>query len=61
LKARILDVVFRKFREAPSDHTEAQRALEGIGELYEIDGRAGDDVERRAELRRSESGRPRGA
>jgi transposase len=47
--------VFRKFEEASPDHPEAQIALCLIGELYEIDERAGDQVERRAELRRTES------
>ncbi len=47
--------VFRKFEEAAPDHPEAKRALEWIGTLYEIDARAGDDVERRGELRRTES------
>jgi transposase len=47
--------VFRKFEEAAPDHPEAHLALGWIGELYEIDERAGDDLERRAELRRTES------
>jgi transposase len=47
--------VFRKFEEAASDHPEAKRALEWIGTLYEIGARAGDDVERRGELRHTES------
>lgn len=47
--------VFRKFEEAAPDHPEANLALGWIGELYEIDERAGDDIERRLELRRSES------
>ena len=47
--------VYRKFEEAAPDHPEAQTALALIGELYEIDARAGADVERRAELRRTES------
>jgi transposase len=46
---------FRKFDEALPDHPEAARALASIGALYEIDARAGDDLGRRAELRRSES------
>ncbi|HET7538233.1 MAG TPA: IS66 family transposase [Polyangiaceae bacterium] len=47
--------VFRKFEEAAPDHPEAQVALGLIGELYEIDERARANVERRAELRRTES------
>jgi transposase len=47
--------VYRKFEEAAPDHPEAQTALALIGELYEIDSRAGDDIARRGELRRTES------
>jgi transposase len=47
--------VYRKFEEAAPDHPEAQTALALIGELYEIDERAGTDIERRAKLRRTES------
>jgi len=47
--------VFRKFEEAKPDHPEADRALEWIGALYEIDARADGDLARLAELRRSES------
>jgi transposase len=47
--------VFRKFEEAEPDHAEADKALAWIGALYDIDERAGDDLERRAELRRTES------
>lgn len=47
--------VFRKFEEAKPDHPEAEKALAWIGALYEIDERAGDDLARRAELRRTES------
>lgn len=47
--------VFRKFEEASSDHPEAHIALAFIGELYDIDERAGGDLERKAELRRAES------
>jgi transposase len=46
---------YRKFVEAEPDHPEAHLALGWIGELYEIDARAGDDLERRLELRRTES------
>jgi transposase len=42
---------FRRFEEAMPDHPEAQRALEWIGALYEIDRDADGDVERIAELR----------
>jgi transposase len=47
--------VFRKFEEAAPDHPDAKRALDWIGRLYEIDARAGDDVDERAQLRRIES------
>ena len=47
--------VYRKFKEAEPDHPEAHLALEWIGELYDIDERAGGDFERKAELRRTES------
>jgi transposase len=47
--------VFRKFEEAEPDHPEANLALGWIGELYEIDERAGDDAARKLELRRTES------
>ncbi|HEX7837244.1 MAG TPA: transposase [Kofleriaceae bacterium] len=45
----------RRFRDALPDHPEAERALAWMGALYDIDDRAGDDLARRAELRRSES------
>jgi transposase len=47
--------VFRKFEEAAPDHPEAQHALEWIGQLYDIDGRADGDLHKKAELRRQES------
>lgn len=47
--------VFRKFEEAAPDHPEANLAMQWIGELYAIDERAGDDLARRAELRRTDS------
>jgi transposase len=47
--------VYRKFQEAAPDHPEAHLALKWIGQLYEIDERADDDIVRRAELRRTES------
>jgi transposase len=47
--------VFRKFKEAEPDHPEAMFALQWIGELYDIDERAGDDLALKAELRRTES------
>jgi transposase len=47
--------VYRKFEEAEPNHPEANLAMGWIGELYEIDERAGDDVERRLELRQTES------
>lgn len=47
--------VYRKFEEAEPDHPEANLAMGWIGELYDIDERAGDDASLRLELRRSES------
>jgi transposase len=46
---------YRKFEEAAPDHPEAELALKWIGELYEIDEKAGGDLENKAELRRAES------
>ena len=47
--------VYRKFEEAAPDHPEANFAIDSIGKLYEIDARADGDLERLAELRRTES------
>lgn len=47
--------VFRRFEEAASDHDEAKHALDWIGKLFEIERKAGDDRERKAELRKTES------
>lgn len=47
--------VYRKFEEAAPDHPEANLALKWIGELYEVDDKAAGDLERMAELRRTES------
>jgi transposase len=47
--------VFRKWEDAKPDYPEAEKALAWIGALYDIDERAGDDLARRAELRRTES------
>lgn len=47
--------VYRKFEEAADDHPEAQIAMKWIGELYDIDGRAGGDLAKKGELRKSES------
>lgn len=47
--------VYRKFEEAAPDHPEANLALGWIGQLYEIDGRAGDDLAKKAELRKKDS------
>ncbi len=47
--------VYRKFEEAAPDHPEANLALKWIGALYAIDERAGDDLVKKAELRRTES------
>lgn len=47
--------VYRKFEEAAPDHPEANLAMKWIGELYELDERAGDDLAKKAELRRTAS------
>jgi hypothetical protein len=47
--------VYRKFEEAEPDHPEANFAMGWIADLYAFDERAGDDAERRLELRRAES------
>jgi transposase len=47
--------VYRKFEEAAPDHPEAQLALKWIGELYAVDERTKGDLEKRADLRRTES------
>lgn len=47
--------VFRKFAEAEPDHPEASLAMKWIGDLYAIDARAVGDLDRLAELRRTES------
>jgi transposase len=47
--------VYRKFEEAAPDHPEAHLALQWIGQLYEIDERAGGDMGKKAELRRTET------
>jgi transposase len=47
--------VYRKFEEAAPDHPEAHLALQWIGQLYEIDERAGGDMGKKAELRRTEA------
>jgi len=47
--------VFRKFEEAQPDHPEASLALGWISELYEIDERAGSDLELKKQLRRTDS------
>jgi hypothetical protein len=47
--------VYRKFEEAAPDHPEANLALKWIGELHDIDEKARGDLERMAELRRTES------
>ncbi len=47
--------VYRKYEEAAPDHPEATFALDRIGKLYEIDERGAGDLERIAELRRTES------
>ena len=45
----------RKFEGAEPDHPEANLAMGWIAELYAVDERAGDNVELRRELRRTES------
>jgi transposase len=47
--------VFRRFDEAMPDHPAAERALEWIGALYELDHRSDGNLEGLAELRRSEA------
>jgi transposase len=47
--------VHRKFEEALPDHPEAERGLQAIGALYEIEARAEADLERLAALRRDEA------
>lgn len=47
--------VFRKFEEAAPNHPEANLAMKWIGEIYAVDERAGDDLAKKAELRRAES------
>jgi transposase len=47
--------VFRRFEEAIPDHPTAERALEWIGALYELDHQAERDLDRIAELRRSQA------
>jgi transposase len=47
--------VFRKFEEAEPDHPEANLAMKWIGQLYAIDDRAEGNLEKKAQLRASES------
>lgn len=47
--------VFRKFEEAAPNHPEASLAMKWIGELYAIDERAEGDLDKLAELRRTEA------
>lgn len=47
--------VYRKFEEAAPNHPEAHLALKWIGQLYEIDDRAEGDIDKKAELRRTQS------
>jgi len=47
--------VYRRFEEAAQDHPDAERALQWIGVLYELDRAAGDDADARAELRRTKA------
>lgn len=47
--------VFRRFEEALPDHPDAERALEWIGALYDIDRRGERELARIAELRRAEA------
>jgi ribosomal protein S27E len=45
----------KKFEEAKADYPEADRALQLIGELHQIDARAEGDLEQRARLRATEA------
>jgi transposase len=47
--------VYRKFEEAAPDHPEANLAMKWIGQLYDIDEKAGGDGAKKAELRRMET------
>lgn len=46
---------FRRFEEAMPDHPSAERALEWIGALYELDHRGEGNLDRIGELRRAEA------
>lgn len=47
--------VYRKYEAAVTDHPEASFAMKWIGELYELDTAAGDDLDALAEARRTKS------
>ena len=47
--------VYRKFEEAAPNHPQAYIALKWIGDLYDIDERAAGDVDKKSELRRTDS------
>jgi transposase len=47
--------VYRRFDDAAPDHPDAERALAWIGQLYELDRSAGNDMPLRAELRRTKA------
>jgi len=51
----MLNARLHKLEEAASDHPEANLAMKWIGEVYVIDARAGNDLAKLAELRRTES------
>ncbi len=46
---------YRKFRDAAPDHPDAIQMMNWISELYDLDAKAGDDLEERARIRREES------
>ncbi|MEM6706872.1 MAG: IS66 family transposase [Myxococcota bacterium] len=46
---------FRKFRDAAPNHPDAIQVMNWISELYDLDAKAGDDVELRKQIRDTES------
>lgn len=47
--------VYRKFRDAAPNHPDAIQMMNWISELYDLDAKAGDDLELRGRIRRKES------
>jgi len=47
--------VYRKFRDAAPNHPDAIQMMNWISELYDLDAKAGDDLELRGRIRREES------